>query len=64
MPEKQPERTGSKKKGSTGDRTKKWKGQASGKLQRVSSCKGGAGSFSLSFLWLEESIPQPPPPAR
>lgn len=63
MPEKQPERTGSKKKGSTGDRTKKWKGQASGKLQRVSSCKGG-GSFSLSFLWLEESIPQPPPPAR
>lgn len=59
MHEKQcTERTRNKKPVSTGDRTKKWNGQASGKLQKgLFLPRGCGGNTSLPFLWLEDSIP-------
>lgn len=55
------ERTGSKKRGSTGDRTKKWRGQASAKLQKNLFLQRREKKQFRVILWLEESIPQSQP---
>lgn len=56
------ERTGSKKRGSTGDRTKKWRRQASGKLQKSLFLQRREKKHFRVILWLEESTPQSQPP--
>lgn len=55
------ERTGSKKRGSTGDRAKKWGGQVSGKLQKGLFLQRREKKHFRVILWLDHS---PSPPAR
>lgn len=58
------ERTGSKKRGSTGDRTKKWRGQDSGKLQKGLFLQRSEKKHFRVILWLDESTTQSQPPCQ
>lgn len=58
------ERAGSKKRGSTRDRTKKWGGQVSDKLQKGLFLQRRQKKHFRVILWLEESTPQSQPPCQ